>query len=192
MLAMGSCSQKTFDNKEELMAYVVDPENGYTQQKTVNGVNFSLAYRPTDMLVQQELSEHVEKSELDSLRKKYGEYMYFNLSLSKNNKEVLNGLVSNRNGFEVMVNQLAFGMGEKVHLISQTRDTISLADYIYPRLYGMSGSTNILFVYPRDKKIIGKEFFYFTIEDLGLETGEVGFKIPTKSVKNEPKLNLIQ
>ncbi len=192
MLAIGSCSQKTFDNKEELMAYVVDPENGYTQQKTVNGVNFSLAYRPTDMLVQQELSEHAEKSELDSLRKKYGEYMYFNLSLSKNNKEVLNGLVSNRNGFEVMVNQLAFGMGEKVHLISQTRDTISLADYIYPRLYGMSGSTNILFVYPRDKKIIGKEFFYLTIEDLGLETGEVGFKIPTKSVKNEPKLNLIQ
>lgn len=191
LLVFGSCSQKSFDDKDELMAYVSDPDNGYTQQKSIKGVDFSLTYRPTDMLVQQELMDMASKNKIDSLRKKYGEYMYFNLSISKNNKEVLSNVGSSRTDFGAMVNQLAFGMGEKVHLISQNRDTITLADYIYPRLYGMGGGTSILFVYPREKKILDNEFFQFTIEDIGLKTGEVGFKMSTDPIINEPILNLI-
>lgn len=189
ILTMSSCSQKTFDSKEELMTYVTDVKNGYTQQKTINGVDFTLSYRPTDMLVQQVLSEHIKQKELDSLRKKYSAYLYFNLSISKNNQEVLNGLAGNRNEFGKMVNQLAFGMENKVHLISQQRDTIDLADYIYPRMYGMGKSTNILLVYPRNLKLLKQDYFQFTIEDLGFSTGEVGFKINTVNIIKEPLLN---
>ena len=89
-----------------------------------------------------------------------------------------------------MVNQLAFGMGQKVNIFSQEKDTLTLLDFVYPRMYGMSRSTDILFVYPRTKQDLKHDYLNFTIEDLGLYTGEVKFKIPTKIIKNEPKLKL--
>ncbi len=187
-LLLGSCDQKTFDRREELLAYIDDPDNGYKQHKNINGVDFSITYRPTDLLVRQKLGEGASKMELDSLRSKYGKYLYFNVTLGKNNREVLNGLVHNRTDFGAMVNQLAFDMGAQVHLYSKTKDTVALADYVYPRLYGMGGGTSMLFVYPREDKIMQNEFFHFTIEDIGLNTGEVGFKVPTDPIHREPKL----
>jgi len=87
-----------------------------------------------------------------------------------------------------MVNQLAFGMGEKAHLYNQQKDTIELADFIYPRMYGMSQSTDILFVFPREKQYLKKEYLNFTIEDLGMYTGEVKFKVAIDKITNEPKI----
>ena len=185
-----SCQQKTFDTPEELMAHVTDPENGYVQERSINGIDFKITYRPTDMLVQQEMNEDDGQAIQDSLRAKYNKYLYFNLSLARNSQEVLNGMAGNRNEFGAMVNQLAFGMGDKVHLFSKAKDTIELADYVYPRLYGMGGGTSMLFVYPRDEKLMNSDFFHVTIEDIGLNTGEVGFKIPTEPIKNEPFLAL--
>jgi hypothetical protein len=45
-------------------------------------------------------------------------------------------------------------------------------------------------VYPRDKEFLKEEYLNFTIEDLGLYTGEVKFKVQIKPLENEPKLNL--
>ncbi len=183
-----SCQQKTFDTKEALMAYVSDINNGYTQHKSVNGTDFSITYRPTDMLVSQEMTEEMSRAQIDSLRNKYESYLYFNLSLSKNNREILSNMSNSRGEFGAMVNQLAFGMRDKVHLISQKRDTLDLLDYVYPRLYGMGQATDIIFVYPKDEKLMQGEFVHFTIGDIGINTGEVGFKIPVEGIKNEPKL----
>lgn len=187
-LLLYSCN-KTFDSEQELITYVLEESNGYVQHKTVNGVDFTLMYRPTDLLVNQELGdENPKKAEIDALRDKYGKYMYFNLSMSKNEKELLSVAPKNRNEFGAMVNQLAFGMHEKVHLFNQTKDTLELIDFIYPRMYGMSRSTTIMFVYPRDKEKLQNDILNFIIQDLGLYTGEVKFKIETEKINNEPQL----
>lgn len=183
-----SCQQKTFDTKEELITYLADEENGYTQEKSVNGVDFTIAYRPNDLLVSQEVFENMSNAQIDSLRNKYKEYMYFNVSLSQNNQEILSNVASKGNDFGGMVNQLAFGMGDKVHLFSKTKDTLEMGDYAYPRLYGMSDKTTMLFVYPRNEELLKHEFFHFSIEDLGLNTGEVSFKILTEPILQEPIL----
>ncbi|WP_373518416.1 hypothetical protein [Pricia sp.] len=188
LLFIASCSQKSFHTSEDLMVYVSNPENGYRQEKSINGVEYSITYRPTDILVKQWLGDNPSQNDVDSLRKKYNKYMYFNFSLAKNKQEILNSLVTNKEDFGKMVNQLAFGMNERVHLFSSNKDSIAIADYIYPRLYGMSGATSMLLVYPKDPKLMANEFFHFTVEDLGLATGEISFKIPTKPIKNEPKL----
>lgn len=181
------CS-KSFENKEAMMSYLKNSEEGYYQKKVTNGVAFSLLYRPTDLLVEQELGSQSNPILRDSLREKYRKYMYFNLSISKGGQELLSAAPKNRNEFGAMVNQLAFGMQDKVHLFTQSKDTLELADYIYPRMYGMSKATAMLFVYPRDKKALKGEYLNLTIEDLGLFTGEVKFKIPIQKIKNEPKL----
>lgn len=168
--------------------YLKDPSNGYLQQKTVNGIHFSIVQRPTDLLVKQELGDDVDSKTINLLREKYSKYIYFNLSMSKNNQELLSTAPKNRNEFGAMVNQLAFGMGNRVHLFTQKKDTIELADFIYPRMYGMSNATTIMFVYPRDKKQLQGDYLNFTIEDLGLYTGEVKFKIPINNIIYEPTL----
>ncbi|TCK68076.1 hypothetical protein DFQ05_1861 [Winogradskyella wandonensis] len=185
-----SCSTKTFDTEKELLDYITDEANGYVQKKSVNGYDFSLLYRPTDLLVHQELSDD-EKSDskrIKELRDKYNKHLYFNLSMSKNNQELLSTAPKDRNEFGAMVNQLAFGMNKKVHLFTQSKDTIELADFIYPRMYGMSKSTTIMFVYPRDENLLEEDYLNFTIEDLGLYTGEIRLKVPTKTIKKEPTL----
>lgn len=184
-----SCSQRTFDSKEDLVAHITDAENGYTQHKLVNGVDFSITYRPTDLLVSQELTEGMSEAAADSLRQKYGQYLYFNVSISKNNQEVLDGMANSRAKFGAMVNQLVFGMGDKVHLYNQKKDTVELLDYIYPREYGMGRATNIMFVYPREEALLEDDFIHFTLEDIGLKTGEVGFKFPAKLLEREVALN---
>jgi hypothetical protein len=183
-----SCHTNTFSSEKELIDYMQDEANGYKQSKTVNGIDFTLVYRPTDLLVHQELGDSSSKDKIEALRNKYNNYLYFNLSMSKNNQELLSTAPKNQNEFGAMVNQLAFGMREKVHLFTQSKDTIEMSDFIYPRMYGMSKSTTIMFVYPREKDRLKSEFLNFTIEDLGLYTGEVKFKIDTKKIKSEPQI----
>ncbi len=183
-----SCTQKSFDSKDELWEYLRNDDNEYLHKKSVNGYDFSLLYKPTDILVDQELGNDHTKKDIKRLRGKYSQYLYFILSMSRGNKELLSTTPKNRQEFGAMVNQLAFGMGEKVHVFTPQKDTLELLDYVYPRMYGMSKSTSMLFVYPRDNKFLQEEYLNFTIEDLGAYTGEVKFKIPTKRIKNEPKL----
>jgi len=191
-ILLSSCSNNTFNTDTELIDYLKDEANNYTQYKSVNGVDFTLMYRPTDLLVNQELGATVNDSTIRQLRNKYSKYLYFNLSMSKNNQELLNAKAGNRSDFGAMVNQLAFGMDSKVHLFTDSKDTLDMADFIYPRMYGMSNSTTIMFVYPRDEEKLKDAHLNFTVEDLGLYTGEVKFKIPTETLMNEPQLNFIK
>ena len=185
-----ACNRNSFKSEKELLNFLQDEANGYKQSKNINGYDFTLMYRPTDLLVKQELGDSINKTKLKELRKKYSQYMYFNLSMSKNNQELLSTAPKDRNEFGAMMNQLAFGMGEKVHLFTQRKDTLEMADFIYPRMYGMSNATTIMFVYPREQNQLKEAFLNFTIKDLGLYTGEVKFKIDIEKINSEPSLVL--
>ena len=189
MMIFAACKQVPFDSEEALWAYIKAPDNGLQQQKTVRGVNYTLTYRPTDLLVKQEMEDEATQSTIDSLRHKFDDFLYFTLSMDTQGQELLTQKVGKRREFGALVNQLAFGMGSKIHLYSKTKDTIALTDYVYPRMYGMGKGTTMMLVYPRDEKLLLHPFFHLTIEDLGFKTGEVGFKIPTAPIKNEPRLS---
>ena len=186
-ILISSCGN-SFDSQEEMTAFITDEDNGYQYKKTVNGVDYTLQYRPTDLLVKQELSGKYTEKQVEDLRAQYGKYLYFNLSMSKNNQELLNGLARDKERFGQMVNELAFGMEEKVHLFTPKKDTLAMADFIYPRMYGMTDATTLMIVYPRDEKFMQEDYLNFTIEDLGLDTGEIKFKVKTSELKNEPQL----
>lgn len=186
-MLISSCG-KTFDTVEEMNDYIQDPDNGYNYTKTIVGVDYVLQYRPTDLLVKQELGEQVDENKIAKLRDKYNKYLYFNLSMSKNNQELLNGVAQDKAKFGQMVNDLAFGMEEKVHMYTPEKDTLKMADFIYPRMYGMSNATSIMIVYPRDNKFMNQDYLNFVIEDLGLDTGDIKFKLNVHALKKEPQL----
>jgi hypothetical protein len=183
-----SCTT-TFDSEAEMMEYIADESNEYRYSKNVNGVDYTLQYRPTDLLVKQELGDNADKKLVDSLREKYGKCLYFNLSMSINGQELLSNVVRDKQQFGQMVNDLAFNMDQKVHLLTAQKDTISMLDFVYPRMYGMTNSTTIMLVYPNDKQLLDQEYLNFTIEDLGFYTGEVTMKINPRKIQQQPKLN---
>lgn len=189
ILVISSCSNKEFDTTEEIFAFISEEDNGYCYKKEVNGVDFTLQYRPTDLLVQQELGDSISEKKVKQLREKYNKYLYFNLSMSLNGQELLSNVVRDKQQFGQMVNDLAFNMNQKVHLYTPEKDTLVMTDFVYPRMYGMTKATTILIVYPRDKQFLNEDYLNFTIEDLGLNTGEVKFKINTQPLKREPQLN---
>ncbi|WP_440066342.1 hypothetical protein [Tenacibaculum discolor] len=188
VLILSSCTSKTFETKEAMWKYLQDKDHNYLQEKNVNGYDFTLLYKPTDLLVDQELGDKITREKVAELREKYGRYIYFTLSMSRDNKELLSTTPRNRQEFGAMVNELAFGMDKKVHVFTPKKDTLDLLDYVYPRMYGMSRATTMLFVYPRDEKYLQEEYLNLTIGDLGTYTGEVKFKVPTKIIKNEPTI----
>ena len=168
--------------------FIKDEDNGYNYKKTIVGVDYVLQYRPTDLLVKQELGDEIDVTQLEKLRQKYNKYLYFNLSMSKNNQELLNGVARDKAKFGQMVNELAFGMEEKVHLYTPEKDTLAMADFIYPRMYGMSNATSIMIVYPRETKFMNQDYLNFVIEDLGLDTGDIKFKLNMQALQNQPQL----
>nr|WP_299338449.1 hypothetical protein [Allomuricauda sp.] len=186
-----SCHEKRFDSEKELWVYIKNPENGYHHQKVVGTIKYELTYRPTDILVKQELGRNTSKTAVDSLRKIYGDYLYFNLNLSANGHELLSSVSVNKNAFGSLVKQLSFNMRDKAQIITMSRDTLSLVDYNYSRLYGMSNSTNLLLVFARDEAILKEEYCHVTIEDFGLGTGDVSFKLFLHQLKKEPKLSFL-
>lgn len=184
-----SCSTRSFETIDELYAYISDEENDLFQEKSINGVDFALQYRPTDVLVHQTIGDSISQEQIEALREQYSKNMYFNLSMSSNNQELLNHVVHDKNKFGALVNDLAFGMDQKVHLFTPKKDTLEMLDFVYPRMYGMTRSTQIMIVFPRDQKSLKEKHLYLTIEDLGFNTGEVKFRIPTDPINNEPQLN---
>jgi len=187
LLIISSCT-KTFDTQEEMNDFIKDEDNGYNYKKTIVGVDYVLQYRPTDLLVKQELGDEIDVARVEKLRQKYNKYLYFNLSMSKNNQELLNGVARDKAKFGQMVNELAFGMEEKVHLYTPEKDTLAMADFIYPRMYGMSNATSIMIVYPRETKFMNQDYLNFVIEDLGLDTGDIKFKLNMQALQKEPQL----
>lgn len=191
LYSLCSCSSnKTFNSKVELLDYLKDPDNGYLQSKSVNGVDFILMYRPTDLLVLQEIEgKETGPKLIDSLRKHYEQYLYFNLSLSKHKKDLLSVVPNNQAEYGALVNQLAFQMREKIHLFTQHKDTLQLVDFVFPRMYGMSKSTNMMFIFSKEEKTLNSNFLQFSISNMDLKTGEVKFKILSENIKNEPQLS---
>lgn len=172
-----------------MLTFLTEGNNGYLQKKTINGIDFKLLYKPTDLLVEQELDQNYSSKDIDSLRANYKNHVYFNLSMSKNNEELLSDLSSNRGEFGEMVNTLSFGLTEKIKLITSQKDTIRMLDYSYPRMYGLSKATSLILVFPVVRELNESESVDLVLADIGYGTGEVKFSFDTSTIRKQPQLN---
>ncbi|WP_190808397.1 hypothetical protein [Flagellimonas sp. S3867] len=187
-LPISSCGENDFDSKKEMLAYLADEENGFIKTKTVKGIDYSLMYRPTDLMVQHELSENPGDIEIAKFREKYKDYLYFNLSLGKGDREILTHSLKDKSKYRQLLHQLSFNMKNRITVSTQKRDTVPVIDCIYPRMYDLDGKNMVLFLVSKTDKILQTEFLNIVISDMGLSTGEVAFKFPVDLIKKEPKL----
>ena len=165
---------------EELTTYVQDPEHGLLQEKEVGAVRMQVQYRPTDLLVNQELQHDYSEEKVAALRHKYGQYAYFILSYSQENKEALYQPTSYGQFSETLQN-LAFRMDRFAQLTTAQQDTVPIADFVYPRTYGYGGSTQVMLVFDR-KNIPDTEWVQLVVDDVGLGAGSQRFRFRTQDI----------
>jgi len=186
ILFLAAC-EKQVVTEAGLLAYVQDKDNGLIQEKEKNSYKVRVLIKPTDLLVAQSIQGPISKKELQTLRNNYSNYQYFLLSLSHNQKNALYGMRSGYGQFSEMLQTLAFRMDEYVQLITANKDTIPVADFIYPRLYGASPSTDVLFVF-NSKNVHRARWVQFTIEEFGLGVGRQKFRFNTRDIVNAPEI----
>jgi hypothetical protein len=172
VLLLISC-KKTFKSREDYIAYIKDEDNGYSQTKEVNGFKVNLTYKPTELMFDD---TKMSNEKMDSLKKSYEKVIYFVLSYSKDNKEVLSTISSSRADFNNIQNMLTFRMKEKITLTTENNDTIPMLDYNFARTYGMSRASTMLLVFERSKLLKNKDKLEFNISDIGLGIGDLTFR----------------
>ena len=104
-----SCNSKLV-TEDELKRYVVDKGNGLTKKVETENYRVQMTYRPTDLLVAQELGSSHDTASIGKLRKKYGNHNYFILSLSKNEREAIQAGTMPYDQFSELLQTISFRM----------------------------------------------------------------------------------
>lgn len=188
-LFMYSCTTPKELPEKQLSEYVLNESNGLYQKKQTNGMDISLYYKPTGLLVAQEADEKTKPEEIEQLKNKYGNYAYFILDIAAGGKNALYATSGSMGTFSENLQTLAFRMDQYVNLTTSANDTIPVADFIYPRMYGMSKSATVMFVFNKEK-IHDSKWVSFNLNEFGMLTGDQKFRFKTKDIKTVPRLKI--
>jgi hypothetical protein len=182
LLSMIACKPSHL-SPQALSAYIADEDHGLKKSAAIGKINIDVIYRPTDLWVHQELGNGVaDPKKIAELRRKYGQYFYFILSLSHNNKEALHQTGGEQ--YSELVQTLSFHMSEYVTLTT-AHDTIPVADFMLNRTYGLNSSTDLLFVFNR-KKTQDTDWVQFNLNEFGIGAGNQRFRFETKALVEAP------
>ncbi|MEM7552004.1 MAG: hypothetical protein AAF363_20140 [Bacteroidota bacterium] len=189
LLGILSCEgDSSVSSEKDLQAYVLEEDHGLIKSEQFGNTNISVTYRPTDLLVSQELGNEISEEQIKELRNKYGNYHYFILGLSSGDKEVLYGGGLDYGRFSDLVQQLSFRMGSYVNLTTSTQDTIPLADYVFPRTYGIGSETNLLMVFNAEKTK-NTDWLQFNLNEFGMGLGNQRFRFRKEDLENIPTID---
>lgn len=142
----------TFENSQEMIAYIDSSENGFSKVKQEGNIKMKMTYRPTAYWVDKGINYNLDKPSLkkqkDSLENIYSKYSYFQLSISHDGEALLNKNKLNRNQYSTLLQKLSFRLNSFVELMVNNR-TVELSDYRYENFYGLAKSDNVLLVFEK-------------------------------------------
>jgi hypothetical protein len=191
VLLTACSSTPEYLSPQELNKFILAEENGLKKVTEINGYRIEVINRPTDLWVHQEVGdEPVAEATLTQLRKKYSTYYYFIVSLSKNNKEALHQLEGGMGQYSELVQTLSFRMADYANLTTSAQDTIPVGDAMLNRTYGLSASTDLLFVFNKTKAE-GKDWVQFNLNEFGMGVGNQRFRFKTKDIETVPQIDFV-
>jgi hypothetical protein len=183
--ALYGCESKRL-SQNQYTEYISDESNGLTKSVDVGNTTVGVSYRPTDLWVSQEVGNSpTTEGKINDVRKKYSSNLYFILSLATGNKEALHQSAGQQ--YSDLLQTLSFRMNEYASLTTSSNDTIQVGDFILNRTYGMSGSTDILFVFNKDKAT-DSNWVQFNLNEFGLGIGNQRFRFDTNDIENCPQM----
>jgi len=175
-----ACS-KTLSH-EELLRYIQEPSHGLTRKEEQGVLSACLTYRPSDLLVWQELGTMPEISDslLRNASDRYGAYWYFILSLSQNGRDPLGGGPALADNLQ----KLSFELDRYVYAVIDQADTIALSDYYAPRLFGISGAAPVLLAFRKKERFERLDIIFQGFGGAGMR-----FPFSRKDIDRIPRLD---
>lgn len=182
---LSGCTFSGYMTPAQLTQYVLDESNGLTRSNLAGNTKITVTYRPTDLWVHQELGDfETDSSKIVALRKKYEGHLYFVVSFSTDNKEALHQ-TQNFGQYSDLVQTISFRMPQYVTLTTSSMDTVYVADFIMNRTYGMGSSTDVLFVFNKEKTN-GQDWVQFNLNEFGLGVGNQRFRFRKADMEEAP------
>ncbi|MBN8696068.1 MAG: hypothetical protein J0L87_06025 [Bacteroidetes bacterium] len=143
-----SC-QSEFRDVQELNNYIQKSENGLIRVNKLGDIEIVVRYIPGDLFIKREFDSGTK--DIDLLKMKYYNNYYFVLTMKVNGQDLLNNTAVDKELFSKLNNELSFNLDERVKLVDQKDDTVQLSDFVFPKMYEFSKSTEILMVFKRDQ-----------------------------------------
>jgi hypothetical protein len=183
-----SCCQPEYLTESELIEYVTSSES-YSKTIESGQTSIKVTFRPTDLLAAQELrrSKSLTSQEVQNARAKYKNHYYFIVAMSRSGGEILPASSADPSQFSDMLQTVSFRMGEIVTMTTPAQDTIHVADYVYNRTFGMSTSTDLLFVFEKSKAQ-GHEWVQITFDEFGLGIGKQALRFRVSDLEDTPRI----
>lgn len=190
LLLLTGCVDHKHYSEADLQEYVLTEDNGLTKIYESGEAKIVVTYRPTDLLVAQELGNVSNYSieEIQALRNKYGQYAYFILSISSGNKEALYSGNLAYEQFSNLVQNLAFRLDQYANLTTSASDTIPVADFVFPRTYGAGSATSLMAVFNK-QDFTKSKWVQFNLKEMGLGLGNRKFRFVTQDIESAPNID---
>jgi hypothetical protein len=171
-------------DKQELEQFITNSDNGYKKTFDAKGLKISLTYRPTDLLVLQELGLNDFRNDplIEAARQKYDQYYYFILSISVNNHDLSDLPELTQSNF---LETVSYRMHDVSYLTTAPADTVPLADFMYQRSFGITSSTDIMLAFER-AQCVETDSVFVHIKEFGLGCGDQTFSFQKSLLDNIP------
>jgi len=162
-------------------AYLADPAHGLTHTAESNGVTVTCSYRPTHLLVWQDIASvsAATPATHDSLTRAYAGKTYCTLTLARQGSEIENQFINEPVTYQQVLTYLNTGIAADAFLATTTHDSVSAAASMYVRQYGTTGHSTLLLVFDTHQ-LTPKQGFHLTLrgQRLGLGTLRFFFTAP--------------
>jgi hypothetical protein len=173
---MSGCQPKIND-KRSLNKFISSEGNGLISKKEVGSIDVTMRYLPWQLLASRSKTKENQK---DSVVEQLKKSCFFLLSFSQDNKELLRQL--DFDTYSELVSVLSFRMKEKINAVTNTK-TIEAKDCSFQQTYGHSGANELLIVFD-SKEIREANYLEVTVDEFGLNLGDLVFKFNTDNINN--------
>lgn len=188
ILTLFACNEQRVVTEQELKAYVLDPENGLRKQKEKNGVDIEVIYRPTELVLAQQLDGITDQQERRRTFENFDSLSYFVIKLSRKGQEIENAYVSDNDQFVRVINYLSSSIGANIYMVAE-KDTIRALDAVYARMFGSASATSVMAVFDKDIRYLNGQLKFY-LDDTQLGLGQNVFEFDLNDIKKAPTLNL--
>lgn len=183
-----ACGEQRIVTEQELKDYTLDPSNGLIKQASTNGVEIEVVYRPTDLVLAQQLQGLTNENERRKEIESFSGLSYFVVKISRHGQEIENTYAGDPSKFTNVVSYLSSGLRANMYVVNGS-DTIPSLDAVYTRMFGAATATSVMTIFETNvKTLTGNLKFCFDDTVLGLGRNEFVFDLA--DIKNAPTLNL--
>ena len=182
-IGLTACAPSEFDSADELVHFLRSPENNLSYLAQHENITITLTYKPTDLMVYQELGDSpADYTQLNNLQKKYENYYFFILNFSHT---ATNSYAAG--SFFEKVRKLSYNLHEYVNLTTSSQDTIFVGEFAPIRSIPSERESDIIIVFKREKSK-GQEWIQFNLNEFGLGVGDQQFKFRVDDLERIPRL----